>query len=904
MIINKIILKNFKSHKDSTINLYNGISLIIGSNGAGKSTILEAISYALFKEFNGTISEVIRKRTDDTDIIKEMKVIVYFNHNGKEYRLTRGKRGTQNIAELREIKEDNSGILIKGDTVVTKEIEQIIGVDKTSYLNAVYIKQGEITALIDKSAGERKALIAKLLNIDNLQKSWENMKDLIQQYQIEQEVNEKLLSNKENEEEEKREIEENIKKYEEEVEEEKNTIQNKQKANEDKAIELELLRKKENKYIEYTSHINNINSNIQNEENNKISIEKNLKSIEELEEENKEYEKKIKPLDYMEELMHKKQEYENNKYQLRNIIENIEKINSQKDIIKNTEDNYNKYNENIVALDGYRKEKEDITKQKQSLDLKNEQLKENNNKKEENFINIRNIVSDAQKILEKNLNNADEVKNEINEQLNKYQKEKEEINKKIHENNAKISSHKTTINSTQKSLRELEKTENTCPICQSEISEDKHQELSRKYHQNIEDNEKGIQQLNDENKKHMQEIDTLDVKIDNINTIPVEELTTTYAKFKDLSTTIKNLKKELEDYDSIQEEFEKTSSQLDNLEKNIKDLTEDYEKYKTATRILKDYDEELLNKQRSDIESKQDELKNMMISLQSKFRPVDNLEQEIKYLNDIKSKVEKNKGILSTKESVVENLKRSHDNLTRWNNQLDNTKRELQELGFDEEYYKKINEEYTSSTKELESIKEDHAKKENDLKHLKNRINELENKLKEYTKITKKQENIKDYIKLLVEIRELYSKDGVQGDLRHQAKPRIESKTKEIFDAFGFGYKDVKLDDEYNMTIYNNDNEVIPLELLSGGEKIIIALSLRLAIAKVIEDTKTDLLILDEPTIHLDEDRRGQLVEILSEANIAPQMIVITHDSELLGISNNIITISKDNGISTVSSNN
>ena len=904
MIINKIILKNFKSHKDSTINLDNGISLIIGSNGAGKSTILEAISYALFKEFDGKINEVIRKRTDDTDIIKEMKVIVYFNHDGKEYRLSRGKRGTQNIAELREIKEDNSGLLIKGDTVVTKEIEQILGVDKTSYLNAVYIRQGEITALIDKSAGERKALIAKLLNIDNLQKSWENMKDLIQKYQIEHEFNEKQLSNKQKDEQEKQETEENIKKYEEEVEKEKNNINNKQKANEDKATELELLRKKENKYIEYKSHINNINSNIQNEEKNKIEIEKNLKSIESLEEENKEYEKKIKPLDYMEELMHKKQEYDKNKYQLRSIVEKIDKINQQKDILKNTKDSYNRYNENIDSLDDYRKQKEEITKQKQSLDLKKEQLKEYENKKDKNFTNVRNIVSDAQKILEKNLNNADEVKNEMNEQLNKYQKEKEDINKTIHENNAKISSFKTTINSTQKSLRELEKTENTCPICQSDISEDKHKELSEKYHQDIEDNEKNIKLLNEENQKHMLEIDTLDAKIDKINTIALEELTTSYAKFKDLSTTTKNLSKELEDYDNIQEEFEKISAQLDNLEKNIKELTEDYEKYKTATSILKDYDEDLLNKQRSDIEGKQDDLKNMMITLQSKFRPVDNLEQEIKYLNDVKSKVEKNKGILSTKESVVENLKKSNDNLTQWNNQLDNYKKELQELGFDEEYYKKINEEYTSSTKELERMKEDHVKKENDLKHLKNKIDELENKMKEYTQISQKQEHIKDYIKLLEHIRDLYGKDGVQKELRHQAKPRIESKTKEIFDAFGFGYKDIELDDEYNMTIYNNDNEIIPLQLLSGGEKIIIALSLRLAIAKVIEDTKTDLLILDEPTIHLDEDRRGQLVEILSEANIAPQMIVITHDNELLGISNNIITISKDNGISSVSSNN
>ena len=43
-------MENFKSHKNTLIEFDTGISLIIGGNGAGKSSILEAVSFALFKQ--------------------------------------------------------------------------------------------------------------------------------------------------------------------------------------------------------------------------------------------------------------------------------------------------------------------------------------------------------------------------------------------------------------------------------------------------------------------------------------------------------------------------------------------------------------------------------------------------------------------------------------------------------------------------------------------------------------------------------------------------------------------------------------------------------------------------------------------------------------------------------------
>ena len=65
-----------------------------------------------------------------------------------------------------------------------------------------------------------------------------------------------------------------------------------------------------------------------------------------------------------------------------------------------------------------------------------------------------------------------------------------------------------------------------------------------------------------------------------------------------------------------------------------------------------------------------------------------------------------------------------------------------------------------------------------------------------------------------------------------------------------------------------------------------VALALRLGIAHMMGSGKLDYVILDEPTTHLDEERRKALVRIISEAfrdGAGPlaQMIIITHDSEI-----------------------
>ena len=342
MIIHKIKLENFKSYKNSEIELNPGISIIIGENGAGKSTILEAISYALFKEFDGKLEDVKRKTSDVGDNIKVMSVTVEFEHQGNIYQVIRGKKKTSNISKL-NIKRNNYWELkIEGDKNVTRELEYILNIDSKSFLNAVYIKQGQMTELIDKTASDRKDFISKLLNIESLEKAWKDMKEVIRVYEDREnniqgqlkdknEVIEKIDDLKEkinkgtnslNEYKNKKTlIEEEFSKIEKEIKE------NQEKQNQHTLLNTQLITEQNNR-DNSKNILNQLNDELNNIYNAEIEINK-LKKV-------------IKPLNQLKELKDYKTTYDSKKEQLSKINEEYTRNkNTQEQININKEDSDN-----------------------------------------------------------------------------------------------------------------------------------------------------------------------------------------------------------------------------------------------------------------------------------------------------------------------------------------------------------------------------------------------------------------------------------------------------------------------------------------------------------------------------------------------------------------------------------
>ena len=109
----------------------------------------------------------------------------------------------------------------------------------------------------------------------------------------------------------------------------------------------------------------------------------------------------------------------------------------------------------------------------------------------------------------------------------------------------------------------------------------------------------------------------------------------------------------------------------------------------------------------------------------------------------------------------------------------------------------------------------------------------------------------------------------------------------------------MKIDDNYDIILYGPNGESLS-HMISGGEKIAVALALRLGITKSISNNGIETILLDEPTIHLDSERIHELVSVFNNASLLPQMIIVTHESQLENAADNIIKVEKENGISKV----
>ena len=154
---------------------------------------------------------------------------------------------------------------------------------------------------------------------------------------------------------------------------------------------------------------------------------------------------------------------------------------------------------------------------------------------------------------------------------------------------------------------------------------------------------------------------------------------------------------------------------------------------------------------------------------------------------------------------------------------------------------------------------------------------------------------VKQYVSSLETIRgQIYNRDGpVATSLRSWALGMISQKASEYLSTFNVKIQRISLEDkarDIGIMCYSG-NTSLDLESLSGGEKVSVALALRLGMAHLMGSSNLNFIILDEPTTHLDQERRKSLVSVLSQAfesniDAISQFIIITHDSEIFENSN------------------
>ena len=253
-------------------------------------------------------------------------------------------------------------------------------------------------------------------------------------------------------------------------------------------------------------------------------------------------------------------------------------------------------------------------------------------------------------------------------------------------------------------------------------------------------------------------------------------------------------------------------------------------------------------------------------------------------------------------EELKNNIEKTKNELNKLSKNRENILKDIEQLQYSEEKYNEIEEKYNKAqdtftqTKTLLSektkTKQEHEKELNTTKKEKE---ELENKIKKLKKII-------NFTKDLEKIRQAFSRDGIQKILRQRIAPIISEFARKYIESFNLDITDILLNEDFDISIIK-EGEEISIKSISGGEKVAVAIALRLAIAKALAG-KISTIIMDEPTTHLDQERRKELIEIMKnffkEGTTIPQMIIVTHHRELEEIADTIYQVEKTSGTSKI----
>jgi len=194
MKLNKIEIHNFLSIKYAEVDFdsYGNLVRIIGknfdtkpksSNGAGKSTIIEAVMFALF-------GKTIRKTND--------KSLINYHTKGK----CRVVLTVNGDTVIERIKKAPMLSVTVGDENCTQEsigatqkyLEQILNINHNVFLASIVFGQGNTTNFLTATPEEKRSIIQNFLSVGDLFKNRSTIKSLKSKYLQEKKVNLTLLS--------------------------------------------------------------------------------------------------------------------------------------------------------------------------------------------------------------------------------------------------------------------------------------------------------------------------------------------------------------------------------------------------------------------------------------------------------------------------------------------------------------------------------------------------------------------------------------------------------------------------------------------------------------------------------------------------------------------------------------
>ena len=171
----RLELKEFGPYKNEIIEwdkiINEPIFLITGKTGSGKSTLFDAISYALYNKTTGgkDIASLRTKTALDKD---KTQVNFDFELSGKKYRIERTlaylKAGNKNLTSgkvaLMQYNDEKLEVIASKEQEVKEKVEELIGLDDKQFCQIIILPQGKFKEFLLSKSSEKKETLRSLFN--------------------------------------------------------------------------------------------------------------------------------------------------------------------------------------------------------------------------------------------------------------------------------------------------------------------------------------------------------------------------------------------------------------------------------------------------------------------------------------------------------------------------------------------------------------------------------------------------------------------------------------------------------------------------------------------------------------------------------------------------------------------
>ncbi|MDO9516605.1 MAG: AAA family ATPase [Methanosarcinaceae archaeon] len=881
MRLKRLQVENIRSYKNLDISFDSGVTVVSGVNGSGKSSLLEACFSGLFGSSTlpagFVIADMIHKGETKASISLE------FEQGGREYVVEQGYRvnpKTGSASSSGSVLKVDGKILVDQATQTYDAVRELLNMDEEAYKNCVYIRQGEIDVLINAKPKDRQRMIDDLLQLGRLEEyreragsarvgvgrikrdvEWQvkNILTDIEKIEIEK-PHDKLNKSREM----SGRVQSNI-----------DALGKKKDAAKSKMDELNTTI---SEYSALSVTKDSINSQITEFNGKKTTAFKEIESIrndillknkttQKIKEETSVLKKEIEFEDgggggdiktVVEDMDADERRTRDNVSAIENKRKLLENSMAQKrESVKDQDNQLSAIQKTIKKLN------DDLASMQQGIERSEGSLKEFDGKRQAAVDEVGKLGFTIEK-----LDNIDDMMELLTDQQKKLHGREREKSTEIAELNKRIEKSKDLL------------AKGMCPTCGQDL---KGSSIGETTAGDEEQKLKFDDELSGVRSKQVE----IDEKLGRVRSLKAHAkvIADCIKDMELIRSKVETSEKSIVDYNTRIAEEEKKVGELEGRREvfvlAIDEISKEIAELRERENVAKDE------------HSKAGKSLSVAKNIQGNILEIDKLQDNVKQLDGKIVDIQKMIGLF---ESQINERKERLVEVEKKMGTIDIKDLKVKCEQF-ESAHKNIGVQMESLSREKGEVQKDIGRLENEIR----RLFSLENNLKLL-------KNKSDYLHAVYmdaeALENMYMR--IRADLRSRNIGALDAALNEMF-SFMYSnnaYSHIKLDSEYNLTVYEKDGTTLEPKLLSGGERAIFNLVLRCAIYRLLSlgvggasrGAALPPLILDEPTVFLDRGHIQQLIKLIDMMRDigVGQILIVSHDESLIDSADHVFVVEKD----------